>query len=55
MDNKRACPLSFNVPPNLSNDRTYVCMEEKCAWWNTECQKCALVVMVDNLRKLVKK
>lgn len=54
-DNKPGCPMSYNVPSNMSNDYTYNCMEELCAWWSEDAQKCAIVVMAEAQRKAVKK
>lgn len=53
--NKPGCPMSYNVPPGMSNDHTYDCMEERCAWWCEDAQKCAVLVLAETQRKTVKK
>lgn len=53
--NKPCCPMSFNVPPNMSNDSTYNCVRSRCAWWCEDAQKCAVLVLAETQRKAVKK
>lgn len=53
--NKPYCPMSFNTPPNLSNDSTYDCVRSRCAWWCEDSQKCAVLVLAETQRKAVKK
>lgn len=53
--NKPGCPMAYNVPPDMSNKHTYDCMEERCAWWCEDAQKCAVLVMAEIQRKAVKK
>lgn len=53
-ENFIGCPMSFNVPPELSNDRTYDCMENRCAWWSEDAQKCAILIIAESQRKVAK-
>lgn len=53
--NKPGCPMSYNVPPDMSNGHTYDCMGERCAWWCGDAQKCAILVLAETQRKVVKK
>ena len=48
------CPMGFNVPPDMANDRSYTCMKSRCCWWVEEAQKCAVLVMAESQRKAVK-
>ena len=52
---KILCPMSFNIPPDKECPGTFDCIQERCAWWNVESQKCAMVVLADSIRKQVKK
>lgn len=52
---KSLCPMTFNIPPEETYDSTPYCVQERCAWWNEECQKCAMVILADSVRKQVKK
>lgn len=49
------CPMSFNIPPDKECPGTFDCIQERCAWWNVESQKCAMAVLADSARKQVKK
>lgn len=52
---KSGCPMAYNIPPGMSNDRSYDCVEGRCAWWVEDAQKCAVLVMAETQRKAVKK
>lgn len=49
MEDKPICPLL------TSNEVTWYCCGEECAWWNAECQRCSMVSLTDSVRKMVKK
>ena len=49
------CPMSFNIPPDKECPGTFDCIQERCAWWNVESQKCAMAVLADSVRKQVRK
>ena len=40
------------ICPMMSFQKQYVnevnCQEEKCAWWNKNCGKCAIVTLAEN-------
>lgn len=40
------------ICPMMSFKKQYVnevnCQEEKCAWWNKNCGKCAIVTLAEN-------
>lgn len=40
------------ICPIMSFQKQYVskanCQEEKCAWWNKNCGKCAIVTLTEN-------
>ena len=40
------------ICPMMSFKKQYVneinCKEEKCAWWNKNCGKCAIVTLAEN-------
>ena len=40
------------ICPIMSFKKQYVnevnCQEEKCAWWNRNCGKCAIVTLAEN-------
>ena len=40
------------ICPVMSFQKQYVCevkcQEEKCAWWNKNCGKCAIVTLAEN-------
>lgn len=52
---KILCPMSFNIHPDKECPDTFDCIQERCAWWNVESQKCAMAVLADSIRKQVKK
>ena len=52
---KILCPMSFNIHPDKECPGTFDCIQERCAWWNVESQKCAMAVLADSIRKHVKK
>ncbi len=52
---KTLCPMTFNIPPDEGFPATFNCIQERCAWWNAESQKCAMAVLADSARKQVKK
>lgn len=52
---KTLCPMTFNIPPDKTYPATSNCIQERCAWWNVESQKCAMAVLTDSARKQVKK
>ena len=52
---KLGCPMAYNIPPGMSNDRSYNCLEGHCAWWCKDAQKCAILVLAETQRKAVKK
>lgn len=54
-ENKIGCPMTYNIPPSRSINRSYNCVEELCAWWVEDAQKCALLVLAESQRKAVKK
>lgn len=54
-EKKSLCPMTFNIPPDQTHPSTSNCVQEWCAWWNEECQKCAMVILADSVRKQVKK
>lgn len=53
-ENKIGCPMTYNIPPNMSKNRTYNCVEELCAWWCEDARKCALLVLAGTQRKAAK-
>jgi hypothetical protein len=53
---KKTCPLSFSetFPPETAMElRSRDCVRERCAWWDTKEQECAVLVIARNLRKEV--
>ena len=40
------------ICPIMSFQKSYVdtvnCQEERCAWWNKNCGKCAIVTLAEN-------
>ena len=52
---KTLCPMTFNIPPDEGYPATHNCIQERCAWWNVESQKCVMAVLADSARKQVKK
>lgn len=47
------CPLILKTFRHLSGGDTVTvgdCLEEKCAWWDTEAKKCAALSMLGALR-----
>ena len=40
------------ICPMMSFKKQYVnevnCQEEKCAWWNKNCGKCAIITLAEN-------
>ena len=40
------------ICPMMSFQKQYVnevnCQEEKCAWWNKNCGKCAIITLAEN-------
>lgn len=41
------CPMTFNDTHAITSD----CIQERCAWWNAEAQKCAMAVLAESARK----
>lgn len=50
-----SCPMSYNIPADAAENGAYECIEEYCAWWCEDAQKCAILVLAETQRKAVKK
>lgn len=54
MNKKQLCPMTYNVPPERSDELNYDCIKSLCAWWVEDAQKCAMLVLAETQRKAVK-
>lgn len=49
---KKICPLCFsNSDPDMLYQK---CENEKCAWWSEDSQKCAILILAESQRKVMK-
>jgi hypothetical protein len=42
------CPLSFGGQPEFVS----WCVEERCAWWDSEVGACAVFLLADEMRRI---
>ena len=48
MESKKVCPLKFTIGVFRDDPLCYQCEEEKCAWWNKNCGKCAIATLAES-------
>jgi len=45
---RKKCPLSMPAP-----DVYYDCLEEKCAWWDSEFKQCYFLTLAETLEAIL--
>lgn len=46
MNNKKVCPLKFNIATFRDNPINWQCEEQNCAWWCEWSKCCAMVAIL---------
>lgn len=52
MNDHEICPMSIPCPTDTP---LMMCQHEKCAWWDEDAQKCAMLVLAQAMKKVSKK
>ncbi len=47
---RKKCPLIYVIIPGYDAHHSR-CMEDRCAWWNEDAQKCAMIVISEEARE----